>query len=154
MKLLSERNELFRNIIINADLFTSFGFIHDGNIPSFNDEKYTIVFNSLKNRKIEITLMCGEIFVLSVLRETREDPGFNYEGGFYSFRLSHWLNWTQYPYDKNKYPFYQSSYDGDFEEKIEGFLTFLEKAFNDSTLLPTIKGEVWGYFPFDWGHHK
>lgn len=151
---LSEKNEIFKNIIVNAELFSNFNFSHEGSVPAFTDENYILEFNSSNNRTIKIKLLMGKIFGIKVSREIDEDPGFNYEGGFYSFNMTNWLAWAQYPYDENQYPFYVSSYNGTFEEKVNGFLNFLENAFNHSSLNGTIQGTEWGYFPFDWGTHK
>jgi hypothetical protein len=153
---LLEKNEIFKRLILNSELFSSFDFLHDGNIPPFTDEDYILEFNSSSNRTVKIQLRKGKIFGVEVSRVISDDydSRFNYQGGHKSFYLYSWLDRTNYPYTKKQYPFYVSSYNGTFEEKVNEFLTFLENAFNDSTLIATIQGRDWGYFPFDWGSHK
>jgi len=81
----------------------------------------------------------------------------DYSKAVYPYRF-YLKNVTQYQIEakqpNNPYPFFIKSFSGTFEEQVEGFLTFLENAFNHPTLLGTIQGSEWGYFPFNWGTHK
>ena len=149
---LSNLNTAFQTAVLASSLWQSIGYVHDGLLPANDADRYIIKFNSNNNRTIELGIRNGEIFTVTILRETNEEAEFNYEGGHTYFFMSNWLSRTGYPY--SQYPFYASSYTGSFEEKVQSFLQFLETAFHHPTLEGTIMGTEWGYFPFDWGTLK
>lgn len=149
---MSDLNEIFRDVVVNANLWSSLGYSHDGLFPSLEEEIYVLKFQNSNNRVIEVEALKGKVFRVTISRITDEDPGLNYEGGHTHFYLTDWLRRTGFPY--TQYPFYASSYSGDFEEKVQAFLVFLGEAFNHPTLEGIIMGTEWGYFPFNWGTDK
>lgn len=149
---MSSSNQVFHDSMSSSSLWQDMGYaLYES---SYNTElnSYNLEFSSQENRKVIISMINEEIISVKISRETTEDPGFNYEGGHYSFNLSDWLRKVQIPYDN--YPFYLDSYAGSLEVQLQSILTFLNDAFYHSTLEPTMRGAEWGYFPSNWNSNK
>ena len=72
---ISEKNEIFKTVLLNSTLFTDLNFSHDGNFPSTTIELYSLEFNNSNNRVLRIQLNQGRVFRIIILRDATEDSG-------------------------------------------------------------------------------
>jgi len=97
-------------------------------------------------RRLSIDVCCSQrddhYFIVEVFNDPAAD----------SFLLDEWLN--QRGVSLHPYPFVLTSYPGAGNDRLCGFVAFLDRHLGEERLAGVLAGQEWEHIPFNWGATK